>query len=328
MKMVTCITNQVCVIEDLADTVMITDPSGVIQYVNHAFEEVTGYKKSEAIGKTPKILNSGRQTKSFYKRFWETLQQGNPYQDVFVNRRKDGAIFYEEKTITPLKDIQGNITNFVAVGKDITKRIREHERLARLAYYDSLTGLANRMLFYERLRRAMVHTTRNEKLIAVLFLDLDRFKLINDTHGHMAGDDLLRNVAVRLEACVRESDTVARLAGDEFLILLDGISNVENVLTVIQKVVSSFSEPFNINNHTKVIKASIGGTFYPFDNSNAETLVRQADIAMYHAKGKGGNRYHFYSLDMNNDEPVQLGMIDTLSASRRPGDKNAQHLGL
>ena len=294
-----CRLNQICVMDKLADAVMITDTKGIILYINDAFEQITGYGRKEVLGQTPRILKSNRQNERFYKHLWSTLLHGKPFREVFINRRKDGAIYYDEKTITPLKDTNGRVVNFIVIGKDITQRIRQDERLAKLAYYDSLTGLPNRMLFYERLLRAMRNSKRNEQLMAVAFLDLDSFKSVNDAYGHFAGDNLLKSVAHKLQECVRETDTVARLAGDEFVVLLEGINRMEDVERVLEKILAVFAYPLRMGTSVQVVRCSMGVSLFPFADIDPETLVRQADCAMYWAKQEGGRMFRYFESGMD-----------------------------
>lgn len=286
-------------VEQTADAVMITSPEGVIEYVNSAFESTTGYTRDEVIGQKPSFLKSDRHEAEFYRRLWETILAGQVYSDVFVNRRKDGSIYYEEKTITPLKDSSGRITNFVSTGKDVTERTQIQERLQYLAQHDVLTQLPNRMLLFDQLKRALVRARRHNRLVGVLFIDLDRFKNINDSLGHEAGDHLLQQLSERLRVCVRDDDTVARFGGDEFVILLDDVAQQSDVGDMAQKVLDELVQPFNIDGRQFYITASIGVSLFPSDGDDSSTLLKHADVAMYRAKDLGKNVYQFYSADMS-----------------------------
>jgi len=286
-------------VEQTADAVMITSPEGVIEYVNSAFEHTTGYARDEVVGQAPRFLKSDRHEPEFYRRLWETILSGEVFSDVFVNRRKDGSIYYEEKTITPLKDTTGRITNFVSTGKDVTERTQIQERLQYLAQHDVLTQLPNRMLLFDQLKRALVRARRHERLVAVLFIDLDRFKNINDSLGHEAGDHLLQQLSERLRACVRDDDTVARFGGDEFVILLDDVAQQADVGEMAQKVLDELVQPFNIDGRQFYITASIGVSLFPNDGEDSSTLLKHADVAMYRAKDLGKNIYQFYSAEMS-----------------------------
>ncbi len=284
--------------EQTADGVMITDRVGRLEYVNPAFEKITGYTRAEALGRTPRLLHSGKHDRDFYRRLWATILAGETFREVFINRRKDGSLYHEDQTITPLKDGAGRITHFISTGRDITERIAAEERLQYLAHHDALTELPNRILFMDRLQRALVRAQRNQRLVAVMFMDLDEFKEINDAHGHPVGDELLRALAARLSECMRQGDTVSRLGGDEFAILLEDISQTEHTLPVADKVLNALALPFVLDppRLTLTTTTSIGISLYPRDGQDGPTLLKNADAAMYRAKERGKNNYQFYSL--------------------------------
>ncbi len=286
-------------LEQTADSIMITDADGRIEYVNPAFERITGYARAEAIGATPTLLKSGRQGAEFYAELWRTILGGEVFSEVFVNRRKDGSLYYEEKTITPLTDELGRITHFIASGKDISERMQVQERLQYLAHHDTLTELPNRALFLDRLRQALARARWHKRLVGVLFVDLDRFKVINDTLGHDAGDRLLQALGERFARAVRERDTVARLGGDEFAILLDEIASANDTAGIAKKVLAALAPPFMLDGRELFVSASIGVALYPADGEDASTLLKHADTAMYRAKDLGRNNYQFYSSEMS-----------------------------
>ncbi len=287
------------VVEQTDDVVVITDLQGVIQYVNPAYERTTGYSRLEVLGKNAGVAKSGEHGQRFYEDLWRTILADRVFRDVLINRKKDGSLYYEEKTITPLKDADGNLVRFVSTGKDITERRRADERLRRLAHYDSLTGLPNRMLLQDHLKQAMAEANRLERLVAVMFLDLDRFKTVNDTLGHEIGDALLGSVAERLAACLRPGDTVSRLGGDEFTVVLANVAHVDDVAHVAQKILDQFLSPFRIAGHELFVSPSIGITLYPLDEKDTTNLLRDADTAMYRAKELGGNTFQFYTPELN-----------------------------
>ena len=283
-----------------ADSVIITDRDGRIEYANPAFEQTTGYPCAEVVGLTPRILKSGRHSANFYQRLWRTIARGAVFREIFINRRKDGELYYEEKTISPVRDPHsGEINHFVSTGKDISERMQIQQRLDHLAHHDMLTDLPNRRLLLDRLQRAMTRATRRHRRMAVLFLDLDRFKQINDTLGHGAGDRLLCAVASRLTGCLRREDTVARLGGDEFAVLLEDLEHAEDVAPILEKLVSAMQRPFALDGHEFFLTFSIGISIYPDDGELADVLLRNADTAMYRAKEGGRNGYRFYTADMN-----------------------------
>lgn len=282
-------------VEQTADSIMITDRNGIIEYINPAFESTTGYSKCQALGKRPNILKSGKLGEAFYRRLWKKISAGEVFSDVVINRRSDGSYYYEEKTITPQKNGRGEITHFISTGKDITERVEAQQKLHHLAHHDALTGLPNRVLLQDRLQQAIPRMRWHKRNIGVLFIDLDRFKLINDSLGHDVGDLLLQEAAERLSGCVREGDTVARLGGDEFAIILNDIASRIDVLPVVNKLIESLAEPFIISDRELFVSASIGIALFPQDGRDTSTLLKMADIAMYRAKADGGCGYNFYS---------------------------------
>jgi diguanylate cyclase (GGDEF)-like protein/PAS domain S-box-containing protein len=286
-------------VEQTADSVVITDRDGRIEYVNAAFEAATGFSRAEAIGQNPRLVRSGRHDQEFYRQLWETILAGRPYRNVIINRKRDGSLYHEEKTITPIKDETGRITHFVSTGKDITQRMQAQERLQYLAYHDVLTELPNRALFMDRLEHALSRTTRGLSRLALLFLDVDRFKVINDTLGHDVGDRLLQTVARRLKESVRDVDTVARVSGDEFAILLEDVDAMDDLTAIARKLLEAFARPFEMPHRELFVTTSIGVSVFPNDGRDALTLLKNADTAMYRAKEAGRNTYQFYSADMS-----------------------------
>jgi diguanylate cyclase (GGDEF)-like protein/PAS domain S-box-containing protein len=307
-------------IEQTADSVIITDREGVIEYVNPAFEAVTGFTSAEVLGRKPNIVKSDRHDELFYRELWNTILRGEVFRAVFINRRKDGVLYHEEKTITPLRDANGAITHFVSTGKDITDRVRAEEQLSYLAHHDELTGLPNRTLFSDRLNQAMIDAERHERLVAVVFLDLDRFKNINDTLGHETGDRLLKGVTERLLGAVRRGDTVARMSGDEFTIVLADMAHVDDAARVAQKILDVFTQPYHINGRDLFMSASLGITIFPFDTRDAGELLRNADVAMYRAKEAGRNVYQFYTAEMTTKATEAMTLENELRHGLRRGE--------
>ena len=410
------------VVEQAADSVFITDPQGKIQYVNPAFERLTGFTAEEAIGTSPSLIKSGHHDETFFRNLWDTILAGGIFQETLVNRRKDGALFYEEKTIAPLFDSAMQISSFVSTGRDITDRIRSEEKRAQLldileattdfvaimddegrlrylnragramlglpgdedvgarhiadchpewatqrilieafptarregawhgesvvkgaggreiavsqvvlahggsngaagffstiardiserkhferelkrqATHDALTELPNRLLLEEHLSTELARARRGGFLTAVLFLDIDNFKRINDSLGHAAGDALLRNVAHRLRACVRPNDVVARYGGDEFTILIGDLSNSNSISAILHKLRETFETAIVVAGQEVYAAFSMGISVYPHDGNDPETLLKNADAAMYRAKANGRNQYQFYAPEMN-----------------------------
>ncbi len=295
-------------LEQTADAVMITDTNGNIEYVNTAFTKVTGYSASESIGKTPRILCSGEHEKGFYKRLWQIVKSGNVFNDVMINRRKDGSLYYEEKSITPLINPQGEVTHLISTGRDITERMETQERLHYLAHHDILTRLPNRALFMDRLDHAVGEAGRLNKTVAILFFDLDNFKMINDTLGHDTGDAALRIVAKLLKQSLHPTDTVARFGGDEFAIIIESITDTREITQTVQNIFRVLSEPVYINGYEIFLATSIGITLFPNDGLDATTLIKNADIAMYRAKEMGRNTYEFYSTEMSTKVYERLSL--------------------
>lgn len=410
------------VVEQAIDSVFITDPEGRIEYVNPAFEGLTGYRSDEVLGRTPALLRSGNHGADYYKRLWETVKRGEIFRGTIVNRRKDGGLFYEEKVIAPLKNEQGRITHFVSTGRDVTPRIKAEEARARLAAileatpdlvailepdgrlryvngagrkllglrdeenverhtlrdifpesivrqfedhifpaverdgawsgeillpmangteiplsqvvlahhdaegrieylstigrdlserkrfeaelhhratHDQLTNLPNRLFLLDRFGSALDHAQRHGRYVAVLFLDMDNFKRVNDSLGHAAGDQLLQHVAQRLSGCLRSTDIVARHGGDEFAIMVADLAKVEDILIVLKKIRAAFDGPVLVEGQEVYATFSIGIACYPHDGSGVGELLRHADTAMYAAKAAGSNQYRFYAPDMN-----------------------------
>ncbi len=286
-------------IEQAADAVLITDRDGVIEYVNPAFEEITGYTAAEVLGRNPRLLNSGRQEPALYQDLWRTILAGGVFSDVIINKRKDGTLYYEEKTVTPLKDDSGRITHFVSTGRDISERMAAQERLQYLAQHDVLTGLPNRALFLDRLQQALARARWHDRRLAVMFIDLDRFKHINDSLGHHIGDRLLIELGGRLEYHLREGDTVAHFGGDEFVILLTDLAAEHDVPPIARKTLATLEHPFVIEKRELYVTGSIGISLYPNDGSDPITLLKNADAAMYRAKETGKNTFQFYSAEMS-----------------------------
>ena len=276
------------------DIVLITDTAGVIEYVNAAFEQVTGFDRAEAIGQTVGIIGSGYHGSQFFENLWSALLDGREFRAVFVNRRKGGGTYHEEKTIRPFLGTGGITTHFVSTGRDISEQIQSVERLTYLANYDSLTELPNRNLFRDRLQQAISRATRRAGQFCLLYLDLDHFKEVNDRHGHAVGDRLLQRAAVCLKQNVREEDTVARLGGDEFAILLEEIVTSGDAEKILHKLDASLKSTIAATDFDIPVSASIGVCFFPQDGKEESTLMTHADHAMYRAKSSGGGHYIYF----------------------------------
>ncbi len=302
------------------EAIMITDANNVIIKVNKAFSDITGYAESEALGQNPRILKSDRHKLSFYKEMWHTLLSKGSWQGEIWDRRKNGEIYPKWASIHLVRNERGEITNHIALFSDITERKASFEQIKHLAHYDALTNLPNRTLLVERLESAIASAERSSKKLAVLFLDLDRFKNINDSLGHFAGDLLLQAVAKRLQRCVRATDTVARLGGDEFVVILTGIKSAGDAAHVAQKMLESMMEPVPIEGKEIVTSPSIGISVYPEDGRSHTALIKNADAAMYHAKDQGRGNFQFFTENMNTKALEQLSFESDLKMAMKRGE--------
>jgi len=286
------------VFESTGEGIIITDQKARIVAVNQAFEESFEYKQGELVGRHVRILRSKQHTKDFYKEMMETLSQKGQWQDEIYVCRKSGNSHPEWLTINAIKNSRGNINRYVAVFSDVAIVKRSLQKLDHLAHHDMLTGLPNRLLLQDRLSHAIHRANRENRRLAVLFLDVDRFKDINDTLGHTVGDHLLRLFAARLSDQIREGDTVARLGGDEFMILLEDCQVTEDIHIVANKVLNSLDHAFDVQDQKLYVTTSIGISLYPDNGTTVDKLVRNADAAMYQAKEKGRNNYQFYTSEL------------------------------
>ncbi|WP_300629405.1 bifunctional diguanylate cyclase/phosphodiesterase [Pseudomonas sp.] len=286
------------VFESTAEGVLITDTRQNISAVNRAFSEITGYSEAEALGHTPRLLASGLHDSAFYAAMWHQLTTHDHWQGEISNRRKNGELYPSWLTISAVRNHDLLVTHFVAVFADISSLKLAQARLDYQAHHDPLTGLPNRTLFESRLQAALIGQQESGNQGAVLFLDLDRFKHINDSLGHPVGDLLLKDIAVRLKEQLRDIDTVARLGGDEFIILLPGLQQASDAQNLANKLLDCFTPPFQAGEHEFFISASIGTSLYPQDGTDVATLVKNADAAMYRSKAKGRNRVERYTRDL------------------------------
>lgn len=302
------------VVEQSPVSIMITDTAGTIEYVNPRFTRLTGYDYGEAVGNNPRLLKSGETAPEEYRRLWETITAGKEWWGEIHNRKKNGELFWVSASVSPITDAAGKITHFISFQEDITERKQAQETIRQMAYFDALTGLPNRPFFQELLHSALAQAQRHNRTLAVLFLDLDHFKYVNDTLGHPVGDQLLQGAAQRLrECCRREGDTVARRGGDEFIILLPELDDPQEPVRVAQRIIAAFAHPFLLADHKLTIGTSVGISVFPHDGSDPETLIKKADMAMYRAKEGGRNRYHLYTPVMDAQAFERLAMENSLS---------------
>ncbi len=285
------------------DGIMITDTNGVILRVNRAFAEITGYTAEEAAGRTPKLLQSGRHDAAFYARMWEAIKRTGIWNGEIWNRRKNGEEYPGRLSVTAVKGNSGEVTHYVGTLHDITAQKAAEAEIRNLGFYDTLTGLPNRRLLLDRLKHALASSTRNGREAALLFIDLDDFKTINDSLGHATGDMLLQQVAQRLASCVRDTDTVARLGGDEFVVMLEDLSSheveaAEQTEAIGEKILAALNEPYQLGTLEYRGTPSIGATLFKNKHAGIEELLKQADIAMYQAKKAGRNTLRFFDPQM------------------------------
>jgi len=287
------------VFESTAEAIVITDAGERIVAVNSAFTELTGYSEEEVRGREPSVLQSGRHDNRFYDEMWGSLNRTGRWRGELWNRSKDGEVRPYLTTITALRDERGAVLNYVGVMRDISSIKQSQQQLEYLANYDALTGLGNRNLFYTRLSIGIERAARHHRGLAVVFIDLDNFKIINDTLGHDVGDVLLSEAARRLKACVRQEDTVCRLGGDEFTVYVEDFNDPESLVGTAQRLAQTISEPYHISNQDIFVTASVGISVYPNDGTTMSELIKNADTAMYKVKEQGKNGFQFFREDMN-----------------------------
>lgn len=282
------------------EAVIISDPSNRIIRVNPAFTQITGYSSEDVLGLNPRMLSAGTHPPGFYQELWDTLLKTGAWRGEVKNRRKNGSFYIEWLSIKRLCDSHGNLIHHVAVFSDISERKSAEAKVHRLAHHDPLTDLPNRTLFADRLRQALASAQREKQKLALLFIDLDKFKPINDTHGHHIGDLVLQEVAWRLLDGARASDTVGRLGGDEFVVLLPSVSEVSDALAVAEMIQEALDKVFNIENLSLYIESSIGVAVYPEHGSEEGDLLQNADRAMYAAKQQTGSAIFVFDPRLNN----------------------------
>ncbi len=286
------------VFHNSAEGVLITDAAGTILSVNPAFSEITGYTEEETLGRKPSMLRSDRHEQEFFRTMWNSLAMEGRWQGEIWNRRKDGESYLEWLTINRIDDSNGIPIRYVSVFHDTTELWRKDERIRHLAFHDALTGLPNRALMQDRLQHALVRAQRERGRLSLTFIDLDLFKRVNDNFGHDIGDLLLQEVAVRIKGRLRDMDTVARIGGDEFVVLMEDLNEAGDCACLAQELITEISRPMSLRGHTIEVGASMGMAFFPEDGANMVELMKRADMAMYAAKSAGRNTYRFFHQDM------------------------------
>jgi diguanylate cyclase (GGDEF)-like protein/PAS domain S-box-containing protein len=300
-------------IESSLNAIIITDarhPDHAIEYVNPAFERITGYPAREVVGRNCRFLQGNDRNQAALQPVRAALRHHQEGKAVLRNYRKNGTVFWNDLLIAPVRNDAGEVTHFVGIVNDVTEIIDYQQQLERQANYDALTGLANRNLLQDRLRQGIAYAQRRSRQLALLFIDLDNFKLVNDGLGHEVGDQLIRDVGLRIKARMREDDTVCRLGGDEFVVALFDVENDDFVLQAMQRIIAEMGRPFPIGDRELYVTCSIGISVYPKDGEDGITLLRNADTAMYRAKEQGRNSFRFYTADMN-ERAVERLLLET-----------------
>lgn len=293
--------------------IIITSRDNKILNINNAVERITGYSKEDLLGKNPKILSSGKDSKSFYADMWEAIKNQGYWSGEVTNRHKNGTVYIELLTISAVKDSENNILNYVALFSDITSTKEQQKRLEYIAHYDALTGLPNRVLFSDRLHQAMAQTRRNKSMLAVVYIDLDGFKEINDVYGHDHGDILLSTISARMSEVTRDGDTIARIGGDEFVAVLLGLKKQEECIPMLKRLLNKSSEAVYHNDLVMKVSASIGVSFFTYEDMlDADQLIRYADQAMYQAKVLGKNRFHVFDADKDASNRTHHQKIENI----------------
>ena len=295
--------------EHSTEGVTITDAQANILKINPAFTAITGYEAQEVVGRNPRILQSGRQDPAFYQAMWAQLRATGHWQGDIWNLRKSGQAYPQRMSINSIKDERGEVVHYVAVFHDITERKETEARIRFQAHHDALTGLPNRALLKDRLERAFLRASRNAAKVAVLFMDLDGFKHVNDALGHAAGDELLTEAARRLGAALRQEDTLARLGGDEFVAVLEDLKDADLALAAAKRILQALAKPFLVRDTTFYVTVSIGLSFYPEDSQDVETILKHADLAMYRAKAQGKNGWQLFTPSLH-DTVLKRTLLD------------------
>lgn len=286
-------------VQNSSSIVLITDAEAIIEYCNPAFYQVTGFSEPEVLGHKANLLKSDLTDKAVYKELWAKIQAGLNWNGEFLNRKKNGELFWCLESIAPMLDENGTITNYVSIIHDISDRKQSEELMKRLAYFDPLTNLPNRILFNQRLEHAINRSKRSQLAFAVMYLDLDRFKNVNDTLGHLVGDKLLIEVGKRITDSMREDETIVRLGGDEFAVITQELRTPTDAGDIAQRIVNNIIKPFNLDDHELFISTSLGISIYPDDATDSEQLIKHADDALYFAKQRGRNKFEFYNDETN-----------------------------
>ena len=307
------------VLEHIADGVTVLDVHGRVLATNPAFTQITGFTEMEALGQQSSLTRPGRDDEPFYRQMWQDLLETGFWRGERWEKRKNGEAYLEWLTVSSVRDDSDQVTHYVCVFSDITEVKESQDKLDHLAHHDPLTALPNRLLFHDRLQHAMVRCARAGQQLAVLFIDLDRFKNVNDTLGHHVGDLLLKQVAGQLAACLREGDTLARLGGDEFIVLLEDVGG-QGAAHVAEKLMALFEQPLTVSGYELFVTGSVGISLFPQDATDLNMLIRNADVAMYQAKARGRNGYQFYAPSMSGEGAMRLRLESLLRRAIEKGE--------
>lgn len=305
------------VFENSMEGIMVTDSALRILKVNHVFCAISGYSAEELVGNTPAILKSGRQDAAFYQAMWKSIQEQGYWKGELWNRRKNGEVYAEHLSISQVLDANGAIANYIGTASDISQYKEAQNQIARLSYYDGMTGLPNRALLQDRLEHALLNAEHNGRCVALLAIDLERMAHVNDTFGHHVGDQLLASVAERLLAAVRPMDTVSRHVGDEFMVILEDLADSQEAASLAERILAELAEPFALDRHELNVGACIGIGVYPEDGKTPLMLLKNADIALHHAKESGAGRFQFFREDMNAASMERLLIESSLRLALR-----------
>ena len=308
------------VFENAEEAILISDKENRIISINKAHEELFGYRLNECIGKTPHMFQSNLHTKQFYQELWEALNKKGKWVGKIQDVTKSGEVIPVWTSISVVKDAHNEVENYISLQTNLRDVIKNQEKIDFLAYHDNLTKLPNRFFFEEELNHAIKHAQREENLMAILFIDLDRFKVINDSLGHPVGDLLLQEVAERIQKELRDIDIVARIGGDEFCILLNPLSHKEDAALVSEKIITAIAKPLLLENYTLNISASIGIALYPENGDNSATLLKHADNAMYKAKANGRNSFEYYTMELSSQVHRRLELEQALQNALKNGE--------
>ena len=311
------------VVENTADSILITDNKSKILYLNNSFLKMTGYTSAELINQNASILSSDLHEKEFYRNLFYSVVKTGHFQGEIRVKRKNLEQYTSFVTISKIINEYGNVTNYVVIARDITKQKNQEKEIHSLAFYDALTSLPNRRLFENNLHDSISRAKRHKEKVAIIFMDMDNFKVINDTYGHKVGDKFLQEVTSRIKSVIREEDTLSRIGGDEFILLIEEVNGIEDAAHAAERVIEQVRKPFDIERNKFFSAVSLGISIYPDDSEHYDTLLEYADKAMYHVKNSGKNSFEFYNNNMNQKAIERLQLEHELTFAQ---DRNELEL--